>query len=1043
MTILNLSILLLVVCQYGRVVQGFLKTLPPLEVSKTLKLPSKLTISKGVDDISVTVQVPKRLFNTFTKGFDFSRVRDTMATILFQLGFISSRDKVMPLTLAMPIIGIGFVAFFMYIMKKAKYAHPYDEDDPVYNPVQAEQFYSRRPHIVLMRFFRIARLALGFNMKLLRDWRFGLIQENQQNRAEDVLDLLTQMGPTYIKLGQALSIRTDLIPPVYAKELKRLQDAVPAFSSVAAKRILCKELGISDLKEVFTEFSDKPVAAASIGQVYKATLLDGREVAVKVQRPNVLPSIGLDLHVMRLIAPLQTEISNKINGAETDPADVELAYSLVDEWGRGLVAEVDYLLEAQNTIQFSDAMRKRSLNAVISPDVVLELCTKRVMVTEWIQGMRLDRDGSPDVPRLCGLAVNAYLTMLLDTGVLHCDPHPGNLLRTEDGRLCILDWGMTLTLPQDLQYSLLEFIAHCNSENFGHLAEDFVKLGATPPDKVEEVRASGIPEGFAFIMKQLSAGGGPSQITDRLRTEFKARYGDLSDAELSLKVRENLINEEMVQATEDLDSVDVSGVTGILEMMSKRNREIFKLPAYMLYVARAFSTLEGIGLSLDPKYSILQECYPYLAKRLMTDNSPRSRDALRDMLYQDGKVCAEKLLEFSDGFTSYTAITADTDVDGEGNRKAQEAFTDLLLDAEGNLMQELLLDGTAQFTDSLVRVGVDRVKKSPGGRLAKAIFKTPKTVLDMIVPSSLRALTLPVTLPYDIAKAAISLVDKEDIDSENVKSVKLIWDNMSPNLRRQLRQRVRGAVRPSALLPASALRRRRLLRKSRNDRRLLPAHLTSASSSSASASTTTDDDGNVYVPLSLAASNRIRRRMGSINKANRRVPVVMRLSRQLGASMFSNAAERLEEKKAKLASRAAAEYGAEEEAEAAVAAGTAGVHEREQQKYWYAAQAEFDQYKRGGYVPSTSSSSSGSPQLDTWDVHHAANPVNDNNNGGLARVGPGSKAGTVDGTVARSNLDFEIELLVAESLSSFSSTTARAIAKVLDRGIGSAKSKQR
>mmetsp|Transcript_25725 Transcript_25725/g.56913 ORF Transcript_25725/g.56913 Transcript_25725/m.56913 type:complete len:117 (+) Transcript_25725:1683-2033(+) len=110
------------------------------------------------------------------------------------------------------------------------------------------------------------------------------------------------------------------------------------------------------------------------------------------------------------------------------------------------------------------------------------------MVTQWITGTRLDRDCSADVPRLCGLAVNAYLTMLLDTGVLHCDPHPGNLLRTEDGRLCVLDWGMTLTLPQDLQYSLLEFIAHCNSEDYSHLAEDFVKLGATPADKVEDIQ---------------------------------------------------------------------------------------------------------------------------------------------------------------------------------------------------------------------------------------------------------------------------------------------------------------------------------------------------------------------------------------------------------------------------------------------------------------------------------------------------------------------------------------------------------------------------
>ena len=110
-------------------------------------------------------------------------------------------------------------------------------------------------------------------------------------------------------------------------------------------------------------------------------------------------------------------------------------------------------------------MERRGLGAVTSPSVVRELSTSCLLTTEWVDGTRLDLDASPDVPRLCGVAINAYLTMLLDTGVLHCDPHPGNLLRTTEGKLCILDWGMTLGVPQDLQYSLIEFIAHVNAED--------------------------------------------------------------------------------------------------------------------------------------------------------------------------------------------------------------------------------------------------------------------------------------------------------------------------------------------------------------------------------------------------------------------------------------------------------------------------------------------------------------------------------------------------------------------------------------------------
>jgi predicted unusual protein kinase regulating ubiquinone biosynthesis (AarF/ABC1/UbiB family) len=235
-----------------------------------------------------------------------------------------------------------------------------------------------------------------------------------------VLYLLTQLGPTFIKLGQSLSIRTDLIPEAYALELRKLQDAVPPFDSDEARDILRKELGVQDLSEVFSKLTDKPIAAASIGQVYRGTLKDGREVAVKVQRPGILSAISLDLYILRLLTPLQVKISSLIAKRETQPQDIELALSLVDEWGRGFVAEVDYRLEAKNAKIFIEAMEKRGLNAVTAPGVVEEFSGSRVIVSNWIEGTRLDRDASPDVPRLCAVAVNAYLTMLLDTGVLHC-----------------------------------------------------------------------------------------------------------------------------------------------------------------------------------------------------------------------------------------------------------------------------------------------------------------------------------------------------------------------------------------------------------------------------------------------------------------------------------------------------------------------------------------------------------------------------------------------------------------------------------------------
>jgi len=167
-------------------------------------------------------------------------------------------------------------------------------------------------------------------------------------------------------------------------------------------------------------------------------------------------------------------------------------------------------------------------------------------------------------------------------------------LRTTDGRLCILDWGMTLNVPKDLQFALLEFIAHINTENYDAIPQDFVNLGFSPPNQQEKLKSSGITEGLAFTFRQLSKGGGPKKIQQRVKEEFQERYGfDLTDEELRDKARNEMID-RMQQQLKD-EGINVNGVTEIMEQMSRRNRELFKLPPYVLYVSRAFSTLEGIG----------------------------------------------------------------------------------------------------------------------------------------------------------------------------------------------------------------------------------------------------------------------------------------------------------------------------------------------------------------------------------------------------------------------------------------------------------------
>jgi hypothetical protein len=330
---------------------------------------------------------------------------------------------------AIAAFGLGSVLLWFVTTPETFDDAPYEPGTTTYSPEKAAAFYQQRPLAVFKRILKLALLTGFFNAGLLFDWlilgkllkdeEYTALRKNEPRRAKVALGLCTKLGPTFIKLGQALSIRTDLVPEAYALELRQLQDAVPPFDSDEAREVLKMELGVSDLSQIFSSLSDKPVASASIGQVYRGNLVStGQDVAVKVQRPGILAEIALDLHVLRLLTPIQTIMQNAANGVETSPDDIETAVALVDEWGRGFVAETDYRLEARNTITFENAMRQRGLEAVCAPPVVEELVRDKVLVTEWVEGTRLDRDASPDVPRLCGVAINAYLTMLLDTGVL-------------------------------------------------------------------------------------------------------------------------------------------------------------------------------------------------------------------------------------------------------------------------------------------------------------------------------------------------------------------------------------------------------------------------------------------------------------------------------------------------------------------------------------------------------------------------------------------------------------------------------------------------
>jgi predicted unusual protein kinase regulating ubiquinone biosynthesis (AarF/ABC1/UbiB family) len=190
--------------------------------------------------------------------------------------------------------------------------------------------------------------------------------------------------------------------------LATLQDNVPPFDTVRARQILEEEWG-QPIDSVLSKISDTPVAAASLGQVYKGTLKDGREVAIKVQRPQIMTQIALDMHLLREFAPIAKRTFN----LNTDAAGT------VDAWGGGFVDELDYIQEAENGKYFMKRIQETPLkDVVLAPDVVDDLTTPIVLVTEWIDGERLDKSNSEDITVLCSICMNTYLTMLLELGLL-------------------------------------------------------------------------------------------------------------------------------------------------------------------------------------------------------------------------------------------------------------------------------------------------------------------------------------------------------------------------------------------------------------------------------------------------------------------------------------------------------------------------------------------------------------------------------------------------------------------------------------------------
>ena len=271
-------------------------------------------------------------------------------------------------------------------------------------------------------------------------------------KAEELAADLEKMGPTYVKLGQLLSSRPDLLTPEYMQALTRLQDHVAPFSFAEVERIVTEELGMR-ISRAFGDFSATPLAAASLGQVHRATMRDGREVVVKIQRPGIRAQVLDDLDAL-------DDIATFVDSHTEAGRHFEFARMLA-ECRKSLLRELDYKVEAQNLLTMGKILEE--FENIIVPTPIEDYTTSRILTMEYVKGRkitdlsplaRLDLDGA----KLADELFAAYLKQILVDGFFHADPHPGNVFLTTDGRIALLDLGMVARVSPRLQESLLQLL---------------------------------------------------------------------------------------------------------------------------------------------------------------------------------------------------------------------------------------------------------------------------------------------------------------------------------------------------------------------------------------------------------------------------------------------------------------------------------------------------------------------------------------------------------------------------------------------------------
>jgi len=421
----------------------------------------------------------------------------------------------------------------------------------------------------LNRSRQIARTLLSHGWDFLRNNEERNAGQNSVTSNARPLHLrlaLEELGTTFIKLGQLLSTRADLLPPQYLVELRKLQDSAPPVPFAEIQQAIVTELG-EPIENLFAEFDSTPLAAASIGQAHAATLRDGTEVVVKVRRPGVVEQVNEDLEILKELAA--TAIRHSNFAAQYD------LIGLVEEFSQTLRAELDYIREGHSAERF--AANFATDPHIHIPRVFWDATTSRVLTLERIRGVKindlvaLDQQGT-DRPWLAHYATNIVLKMVCEDGFFHADPHPGNFFIEQNGTIGLIDFGMVGVLDERTQELLAELLIAIDREDAERLVDVFLDLGVT--------------------RKRIDRAMVRRDIEHLLSTYWGLPLGEVK-------------------------------ITALLnDVYSIMRRHHLHLPPNLALLLKTVIMIEGLGVNLDPEFQFTNSLTPYTERLVLRQYSP-------------------------------------------------------------------------------------------------------------------------------------------------------------------------------------------------------------------------------------------------------------------------------------------------------------------------------------------------------------------------------------------------------------------------------------